>query len=80
MLMKRKFPLEFESSVNLQGSKTISTIVNSAGSFESSVNLQGSKTKVQEDALQDTFESSVNLQGSKTVLQVWEQLVRLRVV
>ena len=34
----------FESSVNLQGSKTADMLIEQADKFESSVNLQGSKT------------------------------------
>ena len=35
---------EFESSVNLQGSKTLLFVRGGSFGFESSVNLQGSKT------------------------------------
>ena len=58
---------EFESSVNLQGSKTNAKWQCYPRWFESSVNLQGSKTDVNAAKTKLEFESSVNLQGSKTV-------------
>ena len=62
--------ITFESSVNLQGSKTApgaeARNPRPGYKFESSVNLQGSKTVLLELRRARQFESSVNLQGSKT--------------
>ena len=57
----------FESSVNLQGTKTLRADMCRCTPFESSVNLQGTKTDFRYSTFCHTFESSVNLQGTKTI-------------
>ena len=56
----------FESSVNLQGTKTVKLGGVAVIAFESSVNLQGTKTTKGKLNSTVPFESSVNLQGTKT--------------
>ena len=58
--------LRFESSVILEGSKTIGKAQKPSRMFESSVILEGSKTEERALFCQGQFESSVILEGSKT--------------
>ena len=59
--------LRFESSVILEGSKTVSACFRVFNVFESSVILEGSKTKRLMKNYPTMFESSVILEGSKTI-------------
>ena len=57
---------KFESSVNLERSKTLKSFGNTHRRFESSVNLEGSKISSVPQLITVSFESSVNLERSKT--------------
>ncbi len=72
--------IRFESSVNLEGSKTAYPLKNDGISFESSVNLEGSKTAIMIIGENTPFESSVNPEGSKTPYKRRIRTVRLRAV
>ena len=62
------YDLKFESSVILQGTKTIPQGSCTVHQFESSVILQGTKTTAPARYTSTLFESSVILQGTKTGL------------
>ena len=70
----------FESSVILEGSKTVNQLIPIASMFESSVILEGSKTCRVEQFHAHAFESSVILEGSKTRSSALSTLSSLRVV
>ena len=72
--------LRFESSVILEGSKTVYYFVNRTSKFESSVILEGSKTHPRTRRTGRKFESSVILEGSKTVATPPTSSFGLRVV
>ena len=71
---------QFESSVILQGSKTIAPLLNEENEFESSVILQGSKTFLTCRTVLDVFESSVIYRVVKRSGQVLYRYSGLRVV
>ena len=70
----------FESSVNLDGTKTRPFKEALIGAFESSVNLDGTKTCGGAQNRRRVFESSVNSDGLKHHLTLRRSTVRLRVV
>ena len=70
----------FESSVILEGSKTMAAADIMGVRFESSVILEGSKTGFFMPDFSHLFESSVILEGSKTVRMRSAKSVCLRVV
>ena len=70
----------FESSVILEGSKTVCPFKREAFRFESSVILEGSKTRSGHSKMACQFESSVILEGSKTTGISVVTSTRLRVV
>ena len=70
----------FESSVILEGSKTIDVATPQDWTFESSVILEGSKTVCKVRLLFRWFESSVILEGSKTPNSYLTTPLCLRVV
>ena len=70
----------FESSVNLDGTKTLHRNSSAFRLFESSVNLDGTKTRLVDGSTLSVFESSVNLDGTKTRSGSLTTAARLRVV
>ena len=72
--------MRFESSVILEGSKTIMALNLESVKFESSVILEGSKTWNSFDMKLIAFESSVILEGSKTSARLSRSSSGLRVV
>ena len=71
---------EFESSVVLDGTKTIASLISGIAGFESSVVLDGTKTPSSLSTCATWFESSVVLDGTKTLAVADSLMRRLRVV
>ena len=72
--------MRFESSVVLDGTKTLHFIFQARFMFESSVVLDGTKTRGSMKQRSLAFESSVVLDGTKTTIIAAGTSRRLRVV
>ncbi len=72
--------MRFESLVNLEGCKTIGSLITFLLQFESLVNLEGCKTKADPKKFRVLFESLVNLEGCKTEKMFYHATASLRVL